>query len=467
MKLKKREGVIERQIIIGMIMDETLLGNVAARWVKEGLFASRWTNLVGTWCVDYFNKYSEAPGPHVEGLYEAWASTTRDTDTSDIVASFLEGLSGEYEAASRNSDYSIDIANELFARVRLEKLKEALSGDLDNGEVMKALKRVETFAHVDIGASQGIDVLSDFDALKKAFKKRAKPLIHYPGALGAFFRKALVRDSLVAFMGPEKRGKTMWLLDIAWRAMQQGLRVAMFEVGDMSEDQILMRFAARACERPMDATDPEKAERIPTAIEHAPECRHATVEYVEKSWDEPLSFKEARKRLRQILKDQGQDKGLFKLSCHPNSSLTVQGMASVLDTWHRSGWGIPDVVVVDYADVLSAPSGHAETRDQINATWKQLRAMSQSLHCCVVTATQSDADSYSAETMTMGNFSEDKRKNAHVTGMVGINQSPEERKQGIQRLNWLALREGSFSADDHCHVAGCFALANPAMFSIF
>ena len=67
----------------------------------------------------------------------------------------------------------------------------------------------------------------------------------------------------------------------------------------------------------------------------------------------------------------------------------------------------------------------------------------------------------------MKNFSDDRRKIDSVTGMIGINQSEAEKKRGIMRLNWIALRDGEFHSGKCVHVAGCMALANPAIKSCF
>jgi len=129
---------------------------------------------------------------------------------------------------------------------------------------------------------------------------------------------------------------------------------------------------------------------------------------------------------------------------------------------------VPDVVVIDYADVLLAPSGYTPgDREAINATWKQLRGMSQKMHNLVITATQADADSYTAHTISRGNFSDDRRKNDHVTGMLGINQSEEEKKAGIYRLNWTKRREEAYTESRCVHVAGCLNMGRPFMKSTF
>src|SRR5690606_11587395 len=151
-------------------------------------------------------------------------------------------------------------------------------------------------------------------------------------------------------------------------------RVAFFQIGDLSESQMMRRFMVRACKRPLKP----QIVRIPIEIAHDPDSFFATVEHEEKEYSKPLSWKLAWKRVSRMI-DKGR-KGLLRLACHPNSSINVNGIAATIDSWIRSGWGTPDLVVIDYADLIAPLYGHADTRDQINETWKRLRALSQKLH---------------------------------------------------------------------------------------
>lgn len=464
MRVEKRDGSTERRILIGMVVDSSLLGRLSAKW-EPGLFKSTWANVVAGWCVEFYNRYGEAPAGAVEGLFESWAENA-DKETVKLVERFLEGLSDEYESLAKdsNSDYLLDLAGEHFNKVKLSRLAEEIQGDIDNGNASKALKRVVKYTQVEVGIGAGIDVLHDPQAMKDAFTSKDEVLIQYPGALGRFFGPHLQRDGFIVFQGPEKRGKTWWLLDLAWRALLQRRRVAFFEIGDMSQNQIMRRFMIRAAKRPL---TPKKVQ-YPMSISREEDEQFATSTLSEREWDDELSWQEALAACEKVMHKNVKSKDrLLRLSCHPNSTIGVAGITSILQGWERDGWGSPDVVVIDYADLLAPMPGYNDSRDQVNAAWKQLRAMSQSLHCLVVTATQADAASYRTETITMHNFSEDKRKNAHVTGMVGLNQTPQEKEQQIMRLNWIVLREGDFHPMKCVHVAGCLSVGNPAVKSTF
>jgi hypothetical protein len=464
MQIEKRDGSEERSILIGMITNKRVLGPLSAKWEPER-FRSRWANLIGGWCVKYFQKYDRAPAKGVEGLFQSWASKSKDAATIELVESFLESLSGEYAALAKeqNSGYLIDMAAGYFNRVRLERLVDGIQGDLSAGDVEAAEKRLMTSSRVELGLGAGVDVLHDREAIRQAFESKSDPLIVFPGALGSFFGDALERDGLIAFMGPEKRGKTWWLLHIAWQALLQRRKVAFFEVGDMSQNQIMRRFMVRASGHPMKAGK----QRRPKSIERNGEPV-AHVEFIEKTFTESLSWQKAWASCQHVLETKVKtDQPLLKVSCHPNSAVSVFGIQNILQEWKQQGW-VCDVLVIDYADILANPlSGSAETREQINTTWKQLRALSQAHHCLVVTATQTDAASYDARVIGKRNFSEDKRKLAHVTGMVGLNATPEEQELGIMRLNWVVLRESEFTEGKCVHVAGNFGLGNPAMVSTF
>lgn len=465
MKVEQKDGSRERRILIGMIVNRTVLARIASKW-EDDLFKARWSNLIGEWCVDFYKKYDKAPGKAIEGLFETWASENKDTDTVKLMEKFLDSLSSEYMTLKKecNPDYVIDQAANHFNTVKVSRLAELLQGDIDSGFTDKAVGRIQKYNKLEIGVGSGVNILQDVSAIQAAFEEQLEPLITYPGDLGKFFRGQLQRDAFVSFMGPEKRGKTWWLLDIGWRAMCQRRKVAFFEVGDMSQNQIMRRLMIRASRRPM---TPGKF-NYPKAIVREAEQEAAVVTQEEKEYTDSMSWQAAMKACQSVMnKTIKSQEPLFKLSCHPNSSINVMGMHSVLQTWEREGW-VPDVIVVDYADILAPPlSGAVDSRDQVNTTWKQLRALSQSLHCLVVTATQTDAASYKSNIVDRSNFSEDKRKLAHVTGMVGLNATAEEKEEGIIRLNWVVLRESAFNENQCVHVAGCLPIGNPAVRSTF
>ncbi len=281
---------------------------------------------------------------------------------------------------------------------------------------------------------------------------------------------------------------SFYLLDVAWRALMQRRVVAYFEVGDLTREEAQLRFYVRAAGVPEESPDGKWPAKIPypTAIkpprrrgrggrgdeddgERDEDDLFATAEFETREFAAPIDAATARKAIQRVacrrVKSQ---RPYFRLSAHPAGTLSVRDLTGILDGWARGGF-VPDVVVIDYADILAPPAGTArqEKRDQNNVTWMQLRALSQSRHCLVVTATQTDAAAYEKHLLDKRNFSEDKRKLAHVTGMIGLNVTGPEKERGVMRLNWIVRRRGAFSTRRVVHVAPCLALSRPCVLSAF
>lgn len=464
MKIEKQDSTAVRQILIGMIVDRTVLGRISSKWTG-GMFQNSWANLIGSWCIKYFNKYEKAPMKHIDSIFNNWANSSKDKETIKLVEEFLFSLSEEYKELKResNSDYILDLAGKHFNQVKLLKLTEQIQDDIDGGEVDKADSRILTYSKVEIGFGEGIDVFQDKEAIRKAFESNSEPLIIYSGALGEFFGDHLERDGFVAFTGPEKRGKSLWLEEIAFRAVLQRRKVAYFQAGDMSESQVMRRFMQRVSKRPI-----KKGKiKYPIRIGEKDDKNIPVVKTEIRKYDDYLDWREARRNCEELMRSKVKsNESYLKLFAYRNTELHVRTIDSALQSKEREGW-IPDVVVIDYADNMDMTYYGKEGRDCINETWSKLRSISQRLHCLLVTATQSDTASYSTEIIRQKNFSDDKRKNAHVTGMIGINQSEEEKERGLMRLNWVELREGKYVSNRCVYIAGCPEISNVAIRSCF
>lgn len=460
MQIARVEGTEERTITTAMLVDSVVLGRLADKWDGE-LFASKWCNLIGGWAVDYYRQYGKAPGPNIQALYQVWAANAgKDTHTTGMVDAFLTSLSGDYVNLRResNSAYVLDIATKHFNRVRAQRFVDQVQGQLDQGDVDKALITAETWGKLDLGEAEFSDVLRDMHGIQAAFEQRAESLIQYPGALGEFYGDTLERDGFFAFLAPEKRGKTWQLLDVAFEATMQRRKVAVFSVGDMSKSQIYRRLMVKVARHP----SKPRLVRYPKDVIRGPDDRMATVVHEERQYPAALDWSTAWKACQAAIQRCKSDDTYLRLAAYPAGTQTVAGLRSVLLREARKGW-TPDVVVVDYADILAPPAGSLDVRDGTNRTWQALRALSQELHCLVVTATQANAASYNSWLLSMRNYSEDKRKFAHVTAMAGINQSPDEKRVGLTRLNWLVRREEEAYETTQVHIAGCLALGAPVV----
>jgi hypothetical protein len=336
--------------------------------------------------------------------------------------------------------------------------------------------------------SKGISPLTDAEALFQALEgEDRKPLLGFPGAMAALDAQ-FAEQLFVAFMAPEKRGKSFWLIELLVRAILSGKNVAYFEAGDSPQSLVIRRMASRFTEgfmypeegmRPPEISMPlldcyfhqiggtcpmgkacsglpgmpeEVEANLPLflsgTVKHYSPCpkvrecrkRRGSVWY-ERIRPAPLDWRKAHRVMRAVSQSR---KAQVRLSCHATDSLSVKGIHSILDSWEAEDGFAPQVVLVDYADILAPEDSREEFRHRQNATWKALRRLSLSRRCLVATATQASGESYEARTLRRTHYSEDKRKYAHATLMLGLNQTEEEAEAGLLRVNVLVQREGQF-----------------------
>lgn len=158
----------------------------------------------------------------------------------------------------------------------------------------------------------------------------------------------------------------------------------------------------------------------------------------------------------------------LRLSTYANSTLSVFDLHNLLADWKRQDGWVPDVIIIDYADLL-VPGVKLDYRHQQNHIWKELRRISQETNALVITATQADADSYKRDTISLSNFSEDKRKFAHATAFYGLNQDKDGREKalGVLRINELLIREGGIQSGKQVCILQCLDIGRPYLGSFF
>lgn len=468
---REYSGQEQKRVLISMIVCKSVLAPISEKWIKPGLFSSNWHDLVGSWCVDFFKKHGDAPKAAIRGLFIRWAnkSIDRPYEYLGTVEQFIDSLSRQYEAYERdvNPSHALHEANELFELVSLtnlsDRLVQLLEAKLSAAEVGLEIRK---YRQLDIGGRiVGTDPFNNPDLIKAAFdRKDSERLIKYPGALKTFFGDALSRGNFITLLGPEKRGKTWILMDMALRAVLQRRKVALFQIGDLSENQTVRRLSTMVAQKSIKP----KAYRVPVKIEQVGKKVEVT-QYDEVNQTDRLNWEEANEAFARAKEHRIKSKKTyFQLVCKPTGTVSVDTIYQCMEVWEQEndGWR-PDVVVIDYADIMAAPTGFREQRDRINNTWERLRGLSldEKGQMLVITATQATRASYKAGVISMSHVSEEKRKLAHVTGAIGLNQNSTEKADGIMRWNWVVLREEDYIPSSCVYVGQCLQAGRPVVSS--
>jgi hypothetical protein len=506
--------MIERQIIIGLIVSDTYIRSLRHS-LQLQYFESSTARTLATWCIEFYDEFHESPKQQMSVIYDEKLRQNKIVPeiAEEIEEEILPELSDEFlqegiqDKALIQKTY--DWINERALELHTNRLKELL----DKGEISKAQEEIDTYKAL-AAPDETLFNPSSEDAAERvvaAFNDTNEIVLRYPGKLGKFWNDQMVRGALVGVMAPEKRGKTFLLLDMAMRGIRQKKNVILFQAGDMTEKQQIRRAGIYltkksdkdryigdlflpvcdcihnqmdTCDKPQRVCDfgvfddlsenevreisyDDLKDSYLSEKEYIPCSDCKLYQTMSGKWGVPwlkqirvknvLEAEEATKAWEKYF---GKHKG-FRMSTHPNGTLTINKMISIVNSLEvKEDWR-PDIILVDYADLLVADS--REFRQMQDLIWKGLRRLSQEFDCLVVAPTQTNADAYKRHTLTLQNYSEDKRKFAHVTAMYGLNQDVDgrEKKIGILRINEIIKREGSFDIGEQVHVLQRLEIGRP------
>ena len=501
------EEFIERRIVLGLIISTEYIQKIRGIWDSKLLEASTARTIAG-WCMDYFDQYHKAPNKDIQSIYNAKLKGGLSQEEAEWIEGVLDNLSKEYERDNFNTPYLIDQTKKYFQERSLWDHIDTIKGALENNELIEAEKEAYSYSSILKENQSAIDPFSKeaVSIVKKAFKEREKPLIKFPKALGDFWGSEFVRGAFVAILGMEKKGKTFVLIEIAIRAIKSKCNVVFFQAGDMTEEQQIRRLGVyltkrsdqpRYCKGMFLPTIDCLYNQIDTCNEEMRECdfgifkpeddvKGAGLEILSNlyrenkdyvachncdkisgvpwlKWREEVPVLKWTEAYRAFREFQKKHNARFKLSTHANETLRISEIKSLLRIWEKEEGFVPDLIIIDYADIMAPDPDctRLEFRNQTNKIWQRLRNLSQEQKCLVVTATQAAASSYDHNLLRLSDFSEDKRKFAHVTAMYGLNQTSEEKKIGIMRLNEMVVRDADFDSKQTIKVLQRLQIGRP------
>jgi hypothetical protein len=496
--------MIERRLITGLIVSTDFIQQLQGKW-DLSLFESPTAKRIASWCLDFFNKYNKAPGKEITPIFYQKVKNGLPKNLVSDIEDILDGLSQEFEKDSINVNYLVDEAITYFNEQHLRKHTEKINGLIETGQLFEAQKEALSFKPISKESGNWIDLSNEsvLEKIEKAFTTSNEVLIKFPGALGRFWNDQMVRDGFVAIMASEKRGKSWVLLELAIRSAKQKRKVAFFQAGDMTEGQQLKRIAVHLAKKSnLEKFSGKMFEPVKDCIFNQTgkctreECRgdygvfeklspdfirnEITISELKKAFKEnsdyipcgicedfernswgtpwlkeinikyPLESNEAKEVISKFFIKY---KRQFKLSTHPNGTLTIRKAKTILDIWEKEDGFMPDIIFFDYPDIMDDETVK-EFRHKQNKIWMDGRGLSQERHALVIWVTQTDADAYTKNLVKMENFSEDKRKYAHPTAFYALNQDKDGREKalGIMRINEIVIREGEFDNNHQVHI---------------
>lgn len=489
---RKVSDDVEKNIITGMIVSGKYCRDILPMFKYEYLQAD-YVKKVAKWVLDYYSQYDRAPGVHIKTIYDVEKENLADSE-SELTAMFLSELSDRYEEESFNWDHLLDQATNYFKIRSLDILSRKVSGYLGRGKVEEAEKEVRDYAEVAKSVSKWINPFDRKEIEDFFDNEDTDRLFKFPGALGEM-AEWFERSQLIAFLGPMKRGKSFFLEELTIQAMTTRLRTVFISL-EMSKRKVEGRIYRRIAGLPDVSGEVvypvfdcrcnqedtcKKSQRTNTARlrgrrdvvpEHPKKLRYRSCVYCrEENNDDYVPavwyWSEKRRKLskKRVMKKVEEVKSLYgnnlRIIAYPEFSANFGNIERDLDNLEYTEGFVPDVVAVDYFDILAPEDRRLSERGNIDATWKMGKKLAGVKHCLVATVSQSTRKTFEKKRIRPTDTAEDIRKLAHSDMVFALNQRSAEKRRSIMGISVVVKRFGDFNEYRGVTVLQCLKLGQP------
>ena len=129
MKRIKFDGSGDRQVLVGLITDTAFNEAVREYITPEGLFHGNDPyNRIAKWCAKYYDRYDRAPGRHISGIFDRWASADdRSEEEVRDMARMIKYAESQTNGERFETDYLLGVAEERLNHHYEQRIADTLA----------------------------------------------------------------------------------------------------------------------------------------------------------------------------------------------------------------------------------------------------------------------------------------------------------------------------------------------------
>jgi replicative DNA helicase len=470
---KRIDTVSEQNLLTGLIVSDLFCRQLLPI-IRPEFFQIEYSIPVVQWIKNHYSQYEKAPKGSIQEIFLA-EKRNINYELSEGIEIFLKNLSEKFEKQeSFNEEYLLDQSVKYVKQRALLYHADLVRALAEEGKEEEAELEIVNYKKV---SKQTSDWVNPFDekVIEEFFLRQDEYLLKLPGIMGELFG-GLKRTWLTGIMAPPKVGKTFFLVDTAVAALSNRLKTAFFTL-EMQDYEVASRTYKRitalteekgdifiptfdcvrnqndSCNRPdrvchigllQPNGDPPLQGEEPEGYLPCVICRLSrdfiAAVWYRKETKQKITMTRVKKKAKGMATMYGKD--MFRVLSYPIGTANLGDIKNDLEVLEYSEDFIPDVVIVDYADILKPENTSLVGREAINETWKGLKSLAQDRHCLVVTATQANRESIGKKNVRQTHVSEDIRKLAHVDIFGVLNQTAKEKRKGVIRIGIIARRHG-------------------------
>ena len=287
---------------------------------------------------------------------------------------------------------------------RKQSLKQGLIEAVDNwekGDYENIAQIISEALKVGEPKSSGHNYLKDLE--KRLIRKHRTPVPTMKG-IDSVIGGGLAGGELGIVLSPTGGGKSMALVKFACTAMEAG-KVAVYYTFELQECVI--------------------GNRVDSCLSGTP-------------LKDVLDFPDIIRETLTKIADKG---GNLIIKEFPTGSASVNTIKSHLKVLERDGI-IPDVIFIDYADIMRPTSNYSEKRFALTSIYEAIRALAMEMNIPIWTAAQAGRASFGKDTFSLDVISESIGKAQTADVILGIARPDEDKRQKRASLIFLKNRNG-------------------------
>lgn len=419
---------LQNDVINLLIWDKTFLSLVRDSLPSE-FFTSSVISDICKICYNFHNKFNTTVGHHIETEIQEFIKKNKiSKDQAELYYSYINKIIN-YEP---NDQY---VLKRLSTAIEYHAIKQALikgSKLVKQGDIKQAKEILLDSFNQGLKDFQLGMSYADTHYTKTKQDKLVLPTMIPELDSPSLLSGGLKRQMFSIWLAPSNVGKTWALSYLAKCAVVYGVNTVYYTIGDDNEEGIKSRI--------------DNSLAGPSYINHKDVKLY---DFDGEEIDLELRNDEQRESLLESVKKSylgqnkyGEKRGNVWIKQYASGECSPEDIESHLTQLSIREGFYPDVVLVDYIDeVVSRKNSKDERVNQLDVINKlKAIATNRNVHLC--TASQTNRLAIDIPVITAKHMGEDIRKWQRADIVLGLCQTPEERKRNVMRISTIKNRHG-------------------------
>lgn len=383
-------GRTYQEKVLQAMMSDTLFADMMIDVLNPKFFDVAYLQEIAQKFFEHKRKYKTFPSADVLELM-----VTKGTDIEPAIAIQVKEYLKRSVEIPLNGDRGY-IQESSLDFCKKQTMKDALIKAIDKMEEMK-FDDIAPIIKDALVAGAPRDLGHEYATgfAQRARRSDAKRIATGWGPLDQVLNGGWERGTITTFIAPTGAGKSHFLVNAAAAAIEQGLNAAYITL-EMADYKIGLRF-----------------DSYYSGIE---------LNHVQEHAEKVEEVARAKAKGRLFIKE------------FPTKAATVQTIRSYLQRLQAIHGFVPDIVCVDYADLLRGARGYADKRFELEGNYEELRALAQEFRICVLTADQTNRSGLEMEVVTIGQIGESYAKATVCDLIMTVSRTMEDKQANTGRL---------------------------------